>query len=275
MVPPTPAEIYRTRRDRFAAECERLDGKIRRLMSARMVTFLAGLICLLAAWDADGTQQWLLAAAGALLLAAFAALVVLHSKTKARRRFQDTLRQVNEDAGGRLRRQWNQLPNVDHGPPPDHAFAADLDLFGHASVFQLLGTAGTIPGREILREWLLHPAPRETVRQRQEAVAELAPSLDYRQNLEAHARSIGREHPQALHAFLEWTRGEDWILGKPALVWAARLLPALTVLSIALDVAGVVAAPIWALTLGIGVFISLKTYAKVHAVFALTAFCMI
>ena len=271
MATQAPTDTYRKRRESFTAERDRLDRNIRRFMHGRMVTFLLGGVCLAGAWDSGGTLRWMLLVSGLFLLLAFVALVAVDSKTKAQRRYQEELRRVNEDAGRRLHREWNDLPELDYGSTPDHAYAADLDLFGHASLFQLLGTAGTIPGRETLRDWLLQPAELRVIRERQQAVAELAPMLDYRQQLEAHGRLIGRERPRTLKAFLGWTKKDDWILGRPALVWSARLLPIVTVLSFACDIAGVFNAPIWALSIGIGVLISLNTYAQMHAFFSLVA----
>src|SRR5258706_13664949 len=66
---------------------------------------------------------------------------------------------------------------------PHHPFAADLDLFGVGSPFELLNTAQTQSGRATLAAWLLAPAAPEEIRARQEAVAELRPKLDLRERL--------------------------------------------------------------------------------------------
>jgi MutS domain V len=64
-----------------------------------------------------------------------------------------------------------------------HPYAADLDLFGRASLFELLCTARTRAGQETLAAWLKAPAPRDDVLRRQAAVAELRPRLDLREDL--------------------------------------------------------------------------------------------
>lgn len=76
----------------------------------------------------------------------------------------------------------------------DHPFAADLDLFGAGSLFQLLSAARTEAGEETLADWLRRPASVAEIRARQDAVAELRPKLDFREDLavlaaEAH---VGR-----------------------------------------------------------------------------------
>ena len=62
-------------------------------------------------------------------------------------------------------------------------FARDLDLFGQGSLFQLLDTARTQVGEETLAAWLGSGAGIEEIRARQAAVAELAPKVDFREEL--------------------------------------------------------------------------------------------
>src|SRR4029453_8195053 len=64
-----------------------------------------------------------------------------------------------------------------------HPFARDLDLFGPASLFQLLDTARTEVGEETLASWLASGAPSSEVVSRQAAVGELKPRVDFREDL--------------------------------------------------------------------------------------------
>jgi hypothetical protein len=61
--------------------------------------------------------------------------------------------------------------------------ARDLDLFGRASLFELLCTARTRAGEETLARWLVAPAPPDEVRARQAAAIELSPRLRFREKL--------------------------------------------------------------------------------------------
>jgi hypothetical protein len=61
--------------------------------------------------------------------------------------------------------------------------ARDLDLFGRASLFELLCTARTRAGEETLARWLVAPAPPDEVRARQAAAIELSPRLRFRESL--------------------------------------------------------------------------------------------
>ncbi len=66
---------------------------------------------------------------------------------------------------------------------PSHPYSRDLDLFGKASLFELLCTARTRAGEETLAEWLLAPASIEEIRRRQLAADELKSRLDFRERL--------------------------------------------------------------------------------------------
>ncbi|PWU02542.1 MAG: DNA mismatch repair protein MutS [Terriglobia bacterium] len=66
---------------------------------------------------------------------------------------------------------------------PSHPYGQDLDLFGKGSLFELLCTARTHIGEDTLARWLLHAADPPVVRARQEAVEELRPRVDLREDL--------------------------------------------------------------------------------------------
>ena len=66
---------------------------------------------------------------------------------------------------------------------PAHPYAEDLDLFGKGSLFELLCSARTPMGQDRLAAWLLEPATPDRVRERQEAIAELAGRLELREDI--------------------------------------------------------------------------------------------
>ena len=84
---------------------------------------------------------------------------------------------------------------------PEQPYALDLDLLGRASLFQLLDGVGTWLGERTLRLWLLAPAQPAVVGARQEAVAELAPLVDLRDELTWLAGPLARSG---------WTPRRSW-----------------------------------------------------------------
>ena len=66
---------------------------------------------------------------------------------------------------------------------PAHPYAADLDIFGPASLFSHLCMARTASGQTRLGRWLTEAAPVSDIAERQRAVGELSSQLSLRQDL--------------------------------------------------------------------------------------------
>ncbi len=240
----TPAEIYAEQHRRCQEDERRLAAISLRFSIARGVAFAVIGACLLlvlllaASRDARG-RRLAIAGAGAGL-AAFVVLVALHDRCLRRLRAAEELRRIVEEGQARLDRDWDRLPPVAE-PPRDRALplARDLDLYGRASLFQLLGTAHTPAAKALLRDWLEGAAPPPEIRARQAAVTELgaADLVAFRQGLEASVRGMER-HPPDCEPFLRWAEEAPWLLARPALLWAARAIAAVTLLAAA-------AAPAW------------------------------
>ena len=122
---------------------------------------------------------WLLAPA-----AAFAVLVVVHGRVRRRRRRAARGQAFYERGLARLDGRATGSGRTGAGfLDPHHPYAADLDLFGPGSLFELLCGARTVMGEETLAAWLLAPADVPVVLRRQAAVQELTPRLDLREDL--------------------------------------------------------------------------------------------
>jgi hypothetical protein len=115
---------------------------------------------------------------------------------------------------------------------PHHVYAADLDLFGRGSLFELLSTARTRMGEDTLAKWLLAPSAVDQVSERHSAVRELSEQLDFREDLAilGEDASVG-VYPESL---LGWAEAPNRL--KPA--WLQWLAPILVI-------AGVVGAVVW------------------------------
>ena len=80
-----------------------------------------------------------------------------------------------------------------------HPYARDLDLFGKASVFELLCTARTRAGEDKLSEWLLSPAAVAEIKARHAAVCELRERTRLREDLFCVGETVRAGiHPDAL-----------------------------------------------------------------------------
>lgn len=113
----------------------------------------------------------------------FVVLAAVHARIIDRSGRARRAHQLYERGTARLEAAWA-------GTGPDgarfldnHAYARDLDLFGPASLFQLLDTARTQAGEDTLAAWLRAGAGIAEVKRRQSAVAELAPNVQLREDL--------------------------------------------------------------------------------------------
>lgn len=239
-------ELYAERRKRFGLERDQLQRTARLIANGRLVCFLlAGVAVAAGLWQFEAVVYWLLGI-GAGLLALFVVLVIKHDGVLKELDRREQLWTINGEAVLRLDRKW---ANLAHLTVPeavgDDPVARDLDLFHsdgrRASLYQLLGTANTPPGRTTLARWLLQPAEPSEVRARQEAVAELAPLLDWRQELAYRGREMARLPPDT-GPFLAWAEGGPWMLVKVWRIWVPRLLVVATMTLVALHIAGVLPA---------------------------------
>jgi hypothetical protein len=117
-------------------------------------------------------------------LAAFIALVWWQSRIE---RDAECVRRAigfHETGLGRIENRWQGSGETgERFLDPHHPYSADLDLFGRASLFELLSTARTRGGEARLANWLKAPAAVETLHERHAAIGELRPMLDLREEL--------------------------------------------------------------------------------------------
>jgi len=263
--PGSPAEAcYRARRDCFAAERDRVGGRWNRVANLRLVVFIQAAAALI--WGLLSDSALLLVVAG-VLFPIFVGLVRYHAVLGDRRRRVATLAEINAESLARARHAWDNLP-LRHTvrAPGNHPFAADLDLFGPASLFQRIETTTTEMGETTLAAWLCQPAPPTVVQARQVAIAELATALELRQTFQAHGWAMGtltvRPDPAP---FLAWAESEPWLANRKMLRWLAFLSPALLWLLLLGQTTGVVLQPWWILFLIANVFIGQILGGPIHA----------
>jgi hypothetical protein len=240
-----PRLSYESRLSSASTGYERVDAHWNLVANARLVAFLVAVAA--AAWGLWGRAAAGWALAG-LLLGVFILLAIYHARLGRQRARLATLRAIQEEALARLDRRWGDLPTSwIPEVPPDHPYAGDLDIVGRASLFQLLDTTATRMGRESLAVWLLTPAdPVATARQG--AIAELAPLLDLRQEIELRGRAASGAETDP-EPFLAWAEDPQGLGDRAWLRWVAWLGPiAVIVLGIA-DLSGVIPAPLWGVPL--------------------------
>jgi hypothetical protein len=181
----TPIRRYEQRAAHFLEEVKRLEARSRGYSNLRLAIFVIGVISVLI--GPKDTPFWilLLTAFILLLLVLFIAAAIHHQVIEERLQTSREMVRRNEEGKARIARNWKNLP--DRSPPPELVngqLAQDLDLFGQASLFNLVCTANSWEGRSGVARALLHGIEPQQLPGRHAAIRELAPKLEFRQLLE-------------------------------------------------------------------------------------------
>ncbi|MGC9946789.1 MAG: DNA mismatch repair protein MutS [Bryobacteraceae bacterium] len=196
-----PRGAYTERLEARRAAVAQHDKRHRSIGNLRLLVFLAAAVLAWLAWGRGLLSPFWLG----LPAAVFVCLIVAHERVLRARRAAGRAVAHCERALARLEGQW-----AGHGETGErfldhaHAYAADLDLFGPASLFELLSTARTRMGEDTLAHWLLQSAEPAVLRARHAAIAELRPMLDLREDLAVLGEDVrSGVHPAELAAWGE------------------------------------------------------------------------
>jgi hypothetical protein len=190
----TPQAEYTARLNQRRAEVSKQTAAFRRIGIARIVLLVLGAALLFRSLSTRHSELlwWLLPLGIASLI-----LLGLHQKIFQAKRRAERAVSFYERGLARLAGNWAGTGETGERYRNDaHPYAEDIDLFGKGSLFELLCTARTRAGEDILAAWLLAPATREEIGARQAAIAELRPKLDWREDLVL----LGEDLRAGLHA---------------------------------------------------------------------------
>jgi MutS-like protein len=205
-----PEDTYRIRKAERQTTFDALSRRHAQLANLRLTLALMFAVM---AWLSLSrhlfSARWLF-----LPVAAFAVVAIFHARMlSARDRARRAIRFYDRGLA-RLEDRWagTGSPGTAY-LPAEHLYAADLDLFGAGSLFELLSQARLTAGERTLADWLLTAAPPVEVRARQKAVDELRPRLDLRERLAVVGEEVAK--------WVDTKQLADWGRTPPALTSAA------------------------------------------------------
>jgi len=192
------SDEYTARLNDARQDVPRLDKRDTLFGTMRGFTAVFGMAILFFWYNGTLPILWL-----ALPVVAFVVQMLLHDRVvdaleAARRKcehYETGLSRLDDDFSG-------------HGPDgarylnPEHDYAADLDLFGSGSLFQLLNASRTRLGKDRLARWLCQAADRDTILQRQQAVERLRHEVDLREQLALLDARVHEEFDQ--NHLIDW-----------------------------------------------------------------------
>lgn len=195
--------------------------KLKRLGNSRLAyaAVSVALVWLLAAQRISWWPALALAALGGLI-----GLLIWGERLERHLRFSQRAVDYYERGLERVRNRRNEHAETgERFLTADHPYAADLDLFGKHSLFQLLSVCRTRAGEDRLARWLLQAATREEIGSRHEALGDLRDGLDAREDIAILGEDLRSGiHPDAL---------KTWAAAAPIRIpdfvrYAARVLAA-------------------------------------------------
>lgn len=178
----TPLEFYGQEKTRQQEIWSRLKKKRSRLGTVRLAVFILTVFICYQVFVQAGLWGLLPLVVG---LGTLLYLVSLDVNNNQKISHQEVLLSIIDDEISVLQHQYTHRYDGASFHIGEHPYANDLDLFGHASLFQWMNRCSTEQGHTLLASNLLAPLSPEAAQQRQEAVKELALMVGERQELQA------------------------------------------------------------------------------------------
>ncbi|MBK7579719.1 MAG: DNA mismatch repair protein MutS [Myxococcales bacterium] len=266
MTTPNRKEEYAARATRFGTEAEAHGARSRLVSNLRGISFGVAIVAAIVA--ATGRALTLTGPLAVVGMLCFLVLLIVHARVIANEDGAKRWARVNRDAEARVSGKWRDFPEQGlRFQDAAHPYSNDLDIFGKGSLYQRVSVAHTRYGQEALAQFFTRAADPSVILARQDAVRALAPELETRQQLEALALAAtepdGKERshrpapdPEPL---LAWAESTPELSKKQAVVWAARVLPFVTVAGVVGSFSFDLPAFAWSVPIALAMLLNLAT----------------
>ncbi|HEY4198085.1 MAG TPA: DNA mismatch repair protein MutS, partial [Mucilaginibacter sp.] len=194
---------YKRRADEARREIEKYERLINTYSLLRLVIFALVVLSIYLAVKVN--EFSLLAVLFILLMLCFAWLVSRQSFFITQKNYFIALKTVNENEIASISTGSNIYDNGSAFEDEKHYYTADLDIFGNASLYQLISRAATSLGKQLLAGWLSSPSQKITILKRQESLKELLQKNDWKLDFQARllfARKASADQFDRLFVYL-------------------------------------------------------------------------
>jgi hypothetical protein len=194
---------YKRRETRYGAFYEMTRLGIKKLILLKLITVFGGVG--ITALFFVLRSAYLGAGAFIAMLLVYLFLNLRHDKAAYCEALGKGLMNINRNGLLRLKGEWTSFPDKGEDlAEADHFYAEDLDIVGQSSVFQYINSCQTPLGRKNLKTLLFsHPGKTNEIKQKQEAVSELAKRLFFRQRLQGEGATL-QENAHEIQKILDW-----------------------------------------------------------------------
>lgn len=218
-------KVYEKNLESLQQDVDRLKAKDKQMSLIRLIVALTSGFLFYQFYQTDHIS---FAISGLIVTSAFFLLIRKHQHIRWKKRLADEKININRDELVFLKKGDLVFENGSEFTQHDHPYSYDLDFFGEKSLFQMLNRTGTTSGKHKLADSLLHILSKSEIEERQEAVRELNPMIEWRH----HLLALGKQEPDNSEIYL---RLIEWSNKKPSPINGITrilsfLLPALTLI---------------------------------------------
>lgn len=178
-----------------------------------------------------------------LLLIVFIRLVFADLRNKSAIEHNKRLIVINENEIKALAHSYYQFLDGHEFTQEEHAYANDLDIFGHASLYQYINRTGSEVGSNTLAGWLLQPSAVSTISDRQAAAKELSAQIEWTHELRAYG-AAKKVQLVTKHHLQSWFNEPYRFIHKKYWTILRYFLPAIILIVTALNIFNVVSDPL-------------------------------
>lgn len=234
--------IYRNTAEEARQKLNKIQQKIYRIGTLRLLLFVAGVTGIIYFWS----ESWSTLAGIALVtLLPFLLLVKCHNRLFHRKDYLEKKIEINEQELAALNYDTSAFDDGEAYIDPTHLYTYDLDVFGPHSLFQYINRTCTQPGKHRLASWLgKHLEEKEEIIRRQEAVGELAAELGFRQRF----RILGLLHKGKAAdetELCQWAESPSIFRTRKPLRLLPPLVTGTNIICLGLAIAGILPASIY------------------------------
>jgi len=151
------------------------------------------------------------------LVFAFAWLVSRQSRYERQKQYFDDLQQVNNNEIASIQSHANMYNDGSRFASDKHFYTADLDIFGNASLYQLVNRTATSTGNNKLAQWFDKPSAKEVILPRQAAVQEIATKNNWKLDIQTRLFFAIQQDASQLKNLFKYLHlplnmpGENWL----------------------------------------------------------------
>lgn len=225
--------IYQSRLKAYEELVKKQTSKINKISNLRLLVFLSVIILTLLLYK---LKLFVIMLSAVIVgIALFIWLALEHQKLFENREIAKALVNINIKSVNRVEHKWSSFSDIgEEFIDTGHKYTYDLDIFGKGSLFQWINSTVTYEGRQKLFELLSNPDKNiSAIKERQEAIKELAKKVALRQKIEAEGIAVEEPNKNPTE-LLNWAEDLNEMYLKSTVKWFFRILPTITICLIAL-----------------------------------------